>query len=39
MEFDTISQFENVIEQIKPLTEELKIYGVYKSQEHGNRTN
>lgn len=30
MEFDTIGQFENVIEQIKPLTEEVKIYGVYK---------
>ena len=30
MEFDTINQFQNVIEQIKPLTEEIKIYGVYK---------
>jgi prephenate dehydratase len=30
MEFDTISQFENVIKQIKPLTAEIKIYGVYK---------
>ncbi|HJS55489.1 MAG TPA: prephenate dehydratase [Chitinophagaceae bacterium] len=30
MEFDTISQFEYVIEQIKPLTEEVRIYGVYK---------
>src|SRR5687768_5091349 len=30
MEFDTIRQFENVIEQIRPLTEEVKIYGVYK---------
>jgi prephenate dehydratase len=30
MEFDTANQFENVIDQIKPLTEELKIYGVYK---------
>ena len=30
MEFDTIGQFENVVDQIKPLTEELKIYGVYK---------
>jgi prephenate dehydratase len=30
MEFDTIGQFENVVEQIRPLTEELKIYGVYK---------
>ena len=30
MEFDTVSQFENVIDQIKPLTEEVKIYGIYK---------
>ena len=30
MEFDTTDQFHHVIEQIKPLTEELKIYGVYK---------
>jgi prephenate dehydratase len=30
MEFDTIGQFKNVVDQIKPLTEELKIYGVYK---------
>jgi prephenate dehydratase len=30
MEFDTIGQFENVVEQIRPLTEELKIYGVYR---------
>ena len=30
MEFDTMSQFEYVIEQIKPLTEEVRIYGVYK---------
>jgi prephenate dehydratase len=30
MEFDTANQFETVIDQIKPLTEELKIYGVYK---------
>jgi prephenate dehydratase len=30
MEFDTINQFETVIGQIKPLTEEVKIYGVYK---------
>ena len=30
MEFNSIGQFENVIEQIKPLTEEVKIYGVYK---------
>jgi prephenate dehydratase len=30
MEFDTIGQFENVVEQIRPLTEELKVYGVYR---------
>jgi len=30
MEFDSIAQFEKVIEQIKPITEEVKIYGVYK---------
>jgi len=30
MEFDTIDQFQIVVEQMKPLTEELKIYGVYK---------
>jgi prephenate dehydratase len=30
MEFDTIAQFENVVDQIRPLTEELKIYGVYR---------
>ena len=30
MEFDSINQFETVIEQIRPLTEEVKIYGVYK---------
>ena len=30
MEFDSVDQFEIVIDQIKPLTEEIKIYGVYK---------
>jgi len=30
MEFETIDQFQTVVEQIMPLTEELKIYGVYK---------
>ncbi|HEY2722630.1 MAG TPA: prephenate dehydratase [Chitinophagaceae bacterium] len=30
MEFENISQFEKVIEDIKPMTEHLKIYGVYK---------
>lgn len=30
MEFDSKEQFEKVIEAIRPLTAELKIYGVYK---------
>ena len=30
MEFDTIDQFETVIDQIKPITEEVRIYGVYR---------
>ena len=30
MEFDSIDQFDTVVEQIKPLTEALKIYGVYR---------
>jgi prephenate dehydratase len=30
MEFDSAEQFNKVIEQIKPLTTEIKIYGVYK---------
>jgi prephenate dehydratase len=30
MEFDSINQFETVIDQIKSLTEEIRIYGVYK---------
>ena len=29
MEFDSIKKFHQVIEKIKPLTEEIKIYGVY----------
>jgi len=31
MEFETIEQFNQVIDQIKQITAELKIYGVYKS--------
>jgi prephenate dehydratase len=31
MEFDSVEQFEKIIEEIKPLTAELKIYGVYKN--------
>lgn len=30
MEFDSLEQFNAVIENIKPLTQEVKIYGVYK---------
>ena len=30
MEFDNIDQFEMVIDQIRPITEEVKIYGVYR---------
>lgn len=30
MEFDTLQQFEEVISEIKPITTELKVYGVYK---------
>jgi len=30
MEFDTLGQFESVIESIRPITAELKIYGIYK---------
>lgn len=31
MEFASVDQFKKIIEDIKPLTAELKIYGVYKS--------
>ena len=30
MEFDSIDQFETVIDQIKPITQEVRIYGVYR---------
>ncbi|MET0298317.1 MAG: prephenate dehydratase [Flavitalea sp.] len=30
MEFDSIDQFEKVIKTIKPLTEETRVYGVYR---------
>jgi prephenate dehydratase len=30
MEFDSAEQFEKVIEEVRPLTAEMKIYGVYK---------
>ena len=31
MEFDTIDQFNQVIESMQPITQELKVYGVYKN--------
>jgi prephenate dehydratase len=31
MEFETVEQFQSVINSIRPLTKELKIYGVYKN--------
>jgi len=31
MEFSSLGQFEKVIDDIKPLTAELKIYGIYKN--------
>lgn len=31
MEFETIDQFNAVMKELKPLTEDLKIYGVYKN--------
>jgi len=31
MEFRSVEQFEKIMEEIKPLTEELKIYGIYKN--------
>jgi prephenate dehydratase len=33
MEFDTVDQFNEVIKLIAPLTEELKVYGIYKKGE------
>ena len=30
MEFDSVEQFNTVIENIKPLTAEIKVYGIYK---------
>lgn len=34
MEFDSIDQFNRVIETIKPLTAALKVYGIYKNGKH-----
>src|SRR5688572_4710931 len=33
MEFDSVDQFNKVIKEMKPLTEELKVYGIYKKGE------
>lgn len=33
MEFDTVEQFNRVMKEMKPLTEELKVYGIYKKGE------
>ena len=30
MEFETMDQFDDVVKNIKPITEEVKVYGVYK---------
>jgi prephenate dehydratase len=30
MEFDNLEQFNKVMDEIKPITEEIKVYGVYK---------
>ncbi len=30
MEFDSLEQFNTVMDAIKPLTEEVKVYGVYR---------
>ncbi|HEX2627862.1 MAG TPA: chorismate mutase, partial [Chitinophagaceae bacterium] len=30
MEFENVDQFNEVIDSIKPLTAELKVYGIYK---------
>jgi prephenate dehydratase len=30
MEFETMNQFEEVISSMRPITEEVKVYGVYK---------
>ncbi len=31
MEFDSVDQFDEIMKEIKPLTEELRVYGIYKS--------
>lgn len=34
MEFESLEQFYQVVKEIKPLTEDLKIYGVYRKGKH-----
>ena len=34
MEFDSVDEFEKLIETIRPLTAELKVYGIYKNGKH-----
>ncbi len=36
MEFDSLEQFYKVIRDLKPITDDLKIYGVYKKGKHYN---
>ncbi len=36
MEFDNMEQFNKVIDKIKSLTEEIKVYGIYKSGKFSN---
>ena len=31
MEFENVAQFNKILEEIRPLTEQVKIYGVYKN--------
>jgi prephenate dehydratase len=30
MEFESVDQFNHVVDSIRPITEEIKIYGIYK---------
>ncbi len=31
LEFENLEQYNKVLENIKPLTEDLKVYGIYKN--------
>lgn len=35
MEFDSVDQFRQVVKEMKPLTEAMKVYGIYKKGETG----